>query len=134
MGVIATNNREMKFYYSSSSSIAKQALGYIKASDKEVLSIDVSKTNITGTQWAEMAKGLGIKVKELVDVSHPDFINEYGNNVEIEEAHDWMKILENTPNVFKYPVIVNGDKYVQIKSPADAKNYLSGDSAVIEKK
>ncbi|WP_343487335.1 hypothetical protein [Allomuricauda sp. d1] len=134
MGVIATDKREIKFYYSSASSIGKQALGYVQSSDKEVMNIDVCKTNMTGTQWAEIAAGLGKKVHQLIDVSHPDFINEYGEEVEIEDEHDWMKILEKTPSVLKYPIIVSEETYLQVKQPSDAKIFLDGDSAEIEKK
>ena len=36
MGVIAQDNKQMNFYYSEDSSIAKQALGYLEASDKKI--------------------------------------------------------------------------------------------------
>lgn len=36
MGIIATNNREIKFYYSSATGIGKQALPYVRASDKKI--------------------------------------------------------------------------------------------------
>lgn len=67
MGVIATNKNEIRFYYSSLSSIGKQAMAFILASDKKVLAIDVSKTKVTGTQWVELANGLGMEVYQLID-------------------------------------------------------------------
>lgn len=132
MGVIATNKNEIRFYYSSSSSIGKQALAFILASDKKILPIDVSKTKITGTQWVEISKGLGIEVDQLIDRDHPDFINHYGTEVKIDDQHDWLKILEKTPSVLQRPIIVSGTTFIQIMEPSEVKVYLDRESAQIE--
>lgn len=129
MGVISKDKHQIKFYYSSASSIGKQAMAYIQSSEKKILSIDVSKTKVTGTQWTEIAEGLGIKVQGLIDVSHPDFINQYGDKVEIDDEHDWLKILEKNPLVLQCPIIVNGNFHLQIKQPADVKKFLDRESA-----
>lgn len=129
MGVIAKNNKEIRFYYSSDSSLGKQALGFIHSSDKKVLAIDISKTKVTGTQWAEIAKGLGKEIQELVDTSHPDFINRYGRDVQLADGHDWLKVLEKTPSVLQRPIIVNGEHYIQVFAPSDVAKYLEVESS-----
>jgi arsenate reductase-like glutaredoxin family protein len=128
MGVIATNKNEIRFYYSSLSSIGKQAMAFILASDKKVLAIDVSKTKVTGTQWVELANGLGMEVYQLIDTDHPDFINRYGTELRIDDQHDWLKILEKNPSVLQRPIIVNGTTFVQIVKPPDVKVFLDRES------
>ena len=119
MGVIATDERELKFYYSSASSIGKQALGYVKASEKEVLVIDVTKTKVTGTQWLELADLLNIPVQDLINTKHPEFVETYGDETDITDENDWLKILEKSPQVFQNPIVLIGDKALQVQTPSD---------------
>tara|TARA_R110002051_G_scaffold56554_1_gene105203 strand:+ start:6679 stop:7074 length:396 start_codon:yes stop_codon:yes gene_type:complete len=124
MGVIAKNDRKIIFYYHSESSLAKQTLAYITSSENNILSIDISKTKVTGTQWAEIANGLKINISDLIDTNHPDFINIYGKEpIEMEE-HDWLKILEKKPNVLTYPIIIKGNRYIQLKSPSNFLKHI----------
>lgn len=127
MGVIATDKRELKFYYSSASSIGKQTLGYVKASEKKVLEIDVTKTKVTATQWSELADLLNIRIKELINTEHPEFVAKYGENPDISDENDWFKILEKSPQVFQNPIVVNGDKAFQIETPSDIAPMLDGE-------
>ena len=133
MGVIAKHKNEIRFYYSSSTSTGKQALALILASEKKVLEIDIAKTKVTGTQWAEIASGLGKQIHELMDTSHPDFIKAYGTGVVMDDQHEWLKILEKNPSVFQRPIIVNGDTYVQLEEPAQVKRILDVERNQIDK-
>ena len=134
MGAISTDKREIKFYYSSKSSIGKQALGYIESSEKEVLAIDVAKTNVTGTQWAELAEKLNLAVEDLFDRDHPDFVNEYGKDPNLKDDEDWLKVLDKMPHLLRVPILVNGHSYEQIKTPSEAKQFLEPDSRQVPKK
>lgn len=133
MGVIATNKNKLSLYYNSESSIGKQCYGYVQASDKKVLGIDILKTKVTPTQWSELADGLAIEVKDLIDTNHPDFMNEYGRDAITMEANDWLKILEKNPRLVQFPVLVFGEKFYQLKSGAEVKKYLEADSADIQR-
>jgi len=134
MGVISTDKRKISIYYHSGTSIGKQAYAYTHASEKKLLGIDISKTNVTGTQWAELADGLGLKISELIQTDHPDFKQKYGNNTPDMEPHDWLKILEKEPQLLKFPIVIFGEKYIQIKSASDFKKYIEADSAGLDKK
>ncbi|WP_255307387.1 arsenate reductase family protein [Allomuricauda sp. CP2A] len=127
MGVISRNDREIKFYYSSATSIGKQTLGYVRASDKKVLEIDVAKTKVTATQWSELADLLNLPIKNLVNTEHPDFVAEYGKKPNIPDENDWLHILEKSPQVFQNPIILNGDKAFHIKTPSDVAPILDGE-------
>lgn len=133
MGVISTDKRKITIYYHSENSIGKQAFAYVNVSDKKLHGVDILKTKVTGTQWAELASKLNLNISDLIDIENPDFKNYYGASAPKMEQHDWLKILESKPHLLKYPIVINGDNYIQIKSAAEFKQYLSFDSAGLEK-
>lgn len=133
MGVISKNDNQLTLYYNGESSIGKQCYAYVQASDKAVLGVDISKTEVTPTQWTELAEGLNIKVKDLLGIDHPDFRNIYGEDALSLETNDWLKILEKNPELVQFPVLIFGQKFYQLKSGADFKKYMEGDSANIER-
>ena len=133
MGVISTNNRKITIYYHSENSIGKQAYAYVKSSDKKLHAVDVSKTKVTGTQWAELASKLGKSISDLINKEHPGFTETYGEDPAIMEQHDWLKILQNEPQLLKYPIVIDGENYIQIKTAAEFKQYIDADSAGLNK-
>lgn len=124
MGVIGTDDKEIILYYHSGSTVGRQTLGYVMASKRKLLSIDISRTRVTGTQWAELADKLHMKICDLIDRGHPDFVKNYGSSAIDLDQHDWLKILEKTPEVLTYPIVVNGNEYLQIRNPSDFAKYL----------
>lgn len=133
MGVISTNNRKITIYYHSENSIGKQAYAYVKSSDKKLHAVDVSKTKVTGTQWAELASKLGKNISDLINNEHPGFTETYGEDPAIMEQHDWLKILQNEPQLLKHPIVIDGENYIQIKTAAEFKQYIDADSAGLNK-
>ncbi|MGJ8592600.1 MAG: arsenate reductase family protein [Aquaticitalea sp.] len=131
MGVISTNENEIKLYYSSENSLGKQTNAYVDASEKKILAIDISKTKVTGTQWIELARNLGVGVDQLIDKKHPDFEQNYGENVNMEEE-DWLKVLDKMPVTLTYPIAIVGKKYVQLKGPADFVKYMKTEGENID--
>tara|TARA_R110000868_G_scaffold238405_2_gene492918 strand:- start:72 stop:482 length:411 start_codon:yes stop_codon:yes gene_type:complete len=134
MGVIATDKNKITLYYNSENNIGKKCYAYVQASDKKVLGIDVSKTTVTGTQWAELAEKLKIPIEKLIDVQHPDFKNEFGSNGIDLEQEDWLKIINKNPKLFQFPILIYGNSYHQLKTGADFKKYLESESAGIKKR
>ncbi len=131
MGTFATNKRENILIYNSQTSLGKQTIGFVEASDNKVLEIDISKTKVTGTQWAEIADGLNMHISDLVEKEHPDFVKNYGKGpVELDDE-DWIKVLENHPEVVTYPIVIRGGKFLQIKTPSDFARHLKPNSAGI---
>lgn len=131
MGVISTDNNEIKLYFNSEDSIGKQVSAYVMASERKILTIDISKTNVTGTQWVELARGLGLKVSDLINKEHPNFIKHYGENVDLD-VDGWLKVLDKNPEVLTTPIAIIGKKFVQINSPGDFVQYIEPDSKEIE--
>ncbi len=133
MGVISTDNNEIKLYYHSENSLGKQTYAYVQSTDKKILAIDISKTKITGTQWIELARGLGVSIDKLIDKDHPDFSQNYDQHSELEEE-DWVKVLNKMPIVLTYPIAIIGETYVRLKGPADFVRYIEPDSEGIDEK
>lgn len=127
MGVISTDKNEIKLYYNSDSSIGKQIHAYVLASERKIFAIDISKTKVTGTQWAELAKGLNFSISDLINRDHPNFTKNYDKNIDLEE-HDWLKIIENNPAVLTAPIAIIGELYVQLHSPSEFIKYIEPDS------
>lgn len=133
MGVISTNNNEIKLFYHSENSLGKQTYAYIQSSDKKILGIDISQTKVTGTQWIDLARHLGVSVDKLINKEHPDFTQNYGDTDDMEEE-DWLKVLDKMPIVLTYPVAIIGKHYVQLKGPADFVKYIEPDSEGLDEK
>ena len=62
----------INLYYSSESQLGKKEYAYLNDSDKELLAIDVIKTNVTGTQWKTISDQLNIPIRNLIDVNLSD--------------------------------------------------------------
>ncbi|WP_299334132.1 hypothetical protein [uncultured Psychroserpens sp.] len=123
MNTISTHKHMNKIYYSSQSSIGKQTLAYLKSSFKDLLAIDVTKTNVTGTQWKALAEALHINVEDLIYKKHPVYLKDYESKTNLDE-HGWIKILNNNPEVLNYPVVILGHDYYQIKNPSAIEKAL----------
>jgi len=127
------DKKQITLYYSSENSIGKQLNAYVESSGKDHLTIDISKTNVTGTQWAELAEGLDKNVSDLVNTDLPDFKETYGENYVDLDNDGWLKILDKNPRFLKNAIVIKGDKYIELTSASDYKQYMDPDSAGIEK-
>ena len=117
MGEIATSNRQITLYYNSESSRAKQALAYAKAEGLPILPIDILKTPLTGTQIVELANRLKLKVKDLINQEHPVYISKF-EPLEFS-TDDWIKMIQNNPEIMKQPIALRGDETILVETPSD---------------
>lgn len=127
MGVISTDNNEIKLFYHSGNSLGKQTYAYVQSTERKILGIDIAQTKVTGTQWMDLARHLGVKVDQLINKLHPDFSQNYDVDANMEEE-DWLKVLDKMPIVLTFPIAIIGNKYVQLKGPADFVKYIEPDS------
>lgn len=133
MGVIAMDKKLITLYYSSKNSLGKQLNAYVESSDKKHLTIDISKTNVTGTQWAELADGIGKSLSDLVNTEHPDFKTAYGEDDFNLDDDGWLKVLNKNPSLLKNAIIIKGKEFIELKSASDFKQYMEPDSTGIGK-
>ena len=123
MGVIATDSNKITFYYNSNSNVDKQTLIYIKDSLKKTLTIDISKTKVTDTQWIEIATKLDIAVAELINKEHPDFTKTYNSDI-ILSNQDWIKVIQSNPDVLAYSILIFEDAFYKISSPSQVNQII----------
>ncbi|MEP5254274.1 MAG: hypothetical protein ABJQ39_04370 [Winogradskyella arenosi] len=129
MGVISRDKDQINCIYASDSDFGKQLEGYLKASGKGILMINLSNSMPTPTQWQELARELGVGINEFLDFSEIQGVEE-GSEF---DANDYVTILEQNPKAFKGAIIINGDKTEHIKTVTDVLRYFDIDSAGLEK-
>lgn len=117
MGEIATSDRQITLFYNSKSSRAKQTLAYAKAEGLPIQEIDVLQTPVTGTQIIEIADRLGINVADLVNQDHPTYSAKF-NKAELS-SEDWIKMIQNNPDILKQPIAIRGDITILVETPSD---------------
>lgn len=120
MGEIATSKRQITLYHNPKSGRAKQTLVYAKAEGLPIQEIDLLRTKITGTQIVELADKLQMEVEDLINQEHPDYKLHF-------EHHnfctgDWIKMIQNNPEIMKQPIALRGDTTILIKTPSDIIN------------
>ena len=72
MGVIARDERQLTLIYSSNTRVGTHTLSYLTGIDEKYLAIDLAKTKVSDTQWAEIADALGVGIGDLVDKRQMD--------------------------------------------------------------
>ena len=117
MGEIATSERMITLFYSSQSERAKKTLAYAKAEGLPIEEIDLLKTPLTGTQIAELAGRLGLRVSELVNQENPAYRRLFGPQVFSEE--DWITVIRKNPEIMKQPIALRGDITILVETPSD---------------
>lgn len=128
---LATSDNALTFIYSSETSIGKQALAYVKSAELKSNSIDISRSGLTGTQWAEVVNLLGVNLENIVAKDHPD-VNEFASKASLSEDH-WIKFIQNNPNAIQSPILIHGKRAKQLTSPSQVLQFIEVDSAGLEK-
>ncbi|WP_040757680.1 arsenate reductase family protein [Winogradskyella psychrotolerans] len=128
MGVISRDKSQINCIYANDSDFGKQLEGYLKASGKEILMININETMPTPTQWQELAVDLNTGIENFLDFSKIENMN---NNSKFD-ANDYVTILENNPKAFQGAIIINGKKTEHITTVTEVLKYFDSDSANIE--
>ncbi len=128
MGTIAKDKREIRLYYHSGTSLGKQTQAYVESSEKEILAINLAHTQITGTQWAELASGLNKKISNLVNTEHPHFVEVYGSQNPNLDEHDWLRVLEKHPETLAHPIVIVGSDFYALNTPSEFLEHMEADS------
>lgn len=126
----AENNRQINLYYNSNSSLGRKCYALAESSGAKVLGIDLTNTKVTGTDWAEIADMLEVKVLDLIDQEHPIFRELYGEKVDLNST-DAMKILEKNPETLIFPIAIRGGQAIQAKGVNDLNVLIRPDTGGI---
>lgn len=120
MGEIATSKSQITLYYNSNSGRAKQTIAYAKAEGLPIQKIDILRMRITGTQIVELVDKLHIKVADLISQEHPSYTSQFEHHN--FSTDDWIKMIQNNPEIMKQPTALRGDTIILVKTPTDIIN------------
>lgn len=126
MGSITTHNRQNTLIFHSETSLGKQTLAYLKSSDYDIRTIDISESKITGTQWIDISKQLNMPLSQLVEQEHPNFKKNYDSPTNLSST-DWIKVLQKHPIVLRYPIVINSHSYHIIETPSQIAKLLENE-------
>lgn len=129
MGVIARDERQLTLIYSSNTRVGRHTLSYLTGLDEKYLAIDLAKTKVSDTQWAEIAETLGVKIGDLVDKRELDLSEE--STAEFS-SNDWLKIIQKNDSVISRPIAIKGKRTKQIDNPPEIMEFFEVDSAGLE--
>jgi arsenate reductase-like glutaredoxin family protein len=129
MGIIARDDRQLTLIYSSNTRVGTHTLSYLTGINDKYIAIDLAKTKITGTQWAEIADSLGVKIGDLVDKRELDIKSESTSEFTSE---DWIKIIQNNDSAISRPIAIKGKRTMQISNPTEILEFFEVDSAGLE--
>ncbi|MBQ4820565.1 ArsC/Spx/MgsR family protein [Aquimarina sp. MMG016] len=132
MGVISTDKNKITLIYNSEESLGKQTYSYVSASKKSILVIDTAKTQISGTQWLEIAENLGLHITDLIQKKYPNYQGLYDPETSMS-THDWLKIIKKNPRIIRRPILILGESFYQIESPSDFVKFIEPDSAGVSR-
>jgi arsenate reductase len=120
--MFSTSDKLITLIYHGDDHIGQEVLAYAKTEEMPVRDIDISKTKVSETNWAEFAEKLGIEIKDLVNMNHPNFMQHYDAEVDLNE-HDWLKFLENNPSTLRAPIAMKGEKIQLMENPQDMLHF-----------
>jgi arsenate reductase-like glutaredoxin family protein len=127
---LATSPRQIVLFYNSKEKKHRECRAYAESAEEDLLVIDISETKVTGTQWAEVADVLDIKVEDLIDFEHPDFTAAYEGDAR-PDADGVIKMIQNNPNTLIHPIAIKGKKGVMAKFYDDILKLHGGDSGKV---
>lgn len=127
---IGQNNskRQLTLYYDSKSDLGRKTYAAAQATKLDLMTINLSETKVSGTEWMKLAQALDKTVPELIDQKHNVFKNIYGNEEFELTSEDAIKIIEKHPETLIFPIAVRGDRCIQIEEPGHIRYLFDTDS------
>ncbi len=129
MGVIARDENQLTLIYSSNTRVGRWTLSYLEGIDKPFLAIDLAKTKVADTQWAEIADSMGVRIGDLVDKRQLEIETEGTKDF---DDNDWLKIIQKNDAVISYPIAIMGQRVEQIINAPAIMEFFEVDSAGLE--
>ncbi len=109
---------EIKFLYNGNKLEDKEAYAYALTLHKHTINeLDVSKNDITPTQFSELAKKLKIRIIDLFD-KNSDYFKEYIQGKDIVES-DLLTMLSKEKSALRTPIFIGEDLAKVLEYPRD---------------
>ncbi len=110
-----TNKSELKLYYNSNKKRDRETFGYSESLDVRINEQDLSKTNLTERQFAEIARQMDIDINELADKNSDYYLSELKDKDFSED--EMLKLLAVHPELVKTPIAWIGEHAYFVESP-----------------
>jgi arsenate reductase-like glutaredoxin family protein len=111
------NNETLTLYYNANNHVGKKTLAYAHTLTDHVLDLDVTRENITATQWLALFQKLNTHPKDIMDLNSDVYKNKYeGQDFDLQT---WVEILQREPELVHYPIAERGEIAVICKINQD---------------
>lgn len=110
-------NELLLIYHDPSSSTGKQTRAYARSVSNNVNEVNLHKVRFTTTLWKEIINMLGLRPKDLLDKSHPEYQAKVRGNTFTMTG--WLEVLTNNPHLLKAPIAVYHNMAVLCQKPTD---------------
>lgn len=132
MTALNNDDKLLILFYNSDVKNHKEIYAYAQSAETDTHAVDISKTKVTGTVWAEVAELLHISVTDLIDTSHSVYENRYGKGKSLN-ADDTIKTLQADAEMLVFPIVIKGDTAKIVKTYAEVMSFYESDTAAIKK-
>lgn len=123
--IFANTDKEITLIYHSVEHVGRQILAYAQTENIPIHEVDLAHVKLTPTHWAEIASRMDINVKELINTEDPDFLQKFKHSDNFSDD-DWLKLLVHNPDILSAPIVMKGDKIVQMSNPQDMLYFVEG--------
>lgn len=107
--------KEIILIYNSNKQRDKEAMGYAKSLENHKLNErDISKSNLTEKQWAEIAIELKTEVSDLVDTNSEKYLTDLKDGKYSDDQ--LLKLMVQNPEIIQTPIALLKDRAFVVKS------------------
>lgn len=99
------------------SNTCKQTRAYAKSLSSNVNEVNLNNSKLTTTLWKEILNMLGLRPKDLLDRSNPEYQAKVRGNTFTMTG--WLDVLANNPHLLKAPIAVYHHRAVLCQNPTD---------------
>ena len=131
MGILANDDNQLSFIYSSTTDNGKKILGYVEALEHPVRTIDIANQEIGHSVWVDIADKLGVSLGEIFSTYHSD-APDVGDPDDFN-TDDWLKLIENNPDLLQNPIGIHGEQSEILTTRSSILEFYGVDSAGLEK-
>ncbi len=127
MGVIAKDDNELKLYYHPNTRMAQQCIAVAETIKAKKVLINLEEVKLTETQWGEISKLLDKEPMDLINTDHPFIKKTLSKNPEMD-PNQALKVLVMNPEVLRHPIVMKGDKIIEVTGINDLMQFQETDS------
>ena len=125
----STDKKQINCIYAGGSSFSNQLEAVLKSTKSNVLTLDITKSGLANSQWAEILDKLETPMSVVIDNTAIDTKNDTADY----EINDIIKILNKNPKALKGAILIKDDQLKHITSYNDVLKFYGVDSAGLEK-